>query len=444
MQLTSSGAAVAGGRVPPAGGRERTRPIDRYARVVIDLARFRADAAAWLAANADRRAGDDNPAALFRDHGDDDAYLAEARSWQARLHDAGWTGISWPVEYGGRGLTQMHEIAWRVCAAGYDLPTEVFGIGLGMAGPTVLAWGTEEQKQRWLRPMLRGDDIWCQMFSEPNAGSDVAGVRTRAVHDDGGWVINGQKTWTSGAHYCRWGLLLARSDAGVPKHRGLTYFVVDMSAPGVEVRPLRQMTGGSNFTEVFFDDVRIPDADVLAAPGMGWNVAVTTLMAERTSIGAVGGLASGTAVPAICRLLGEVALATGANPASDPVLRDRIADIAIRARVVEAHAGRIVAKLERGELPTAEGSVAKLLLTDLLERIATFGLDAQGPSGMLAGDDAVSNGEWAQAFLGSPGMRIAGGTDQIMRTIIGERVLGLPREPRVDADVPFEDIPSGR
>jgi alkylation response protein AidB-like acyl-CoA dehydrogenase len=406
---------------------------------VTDIEAFRAEARAWLGANATPRSGDENPAALFTEHSDEVAYVAEAKAWQQRLFDAGWAGITWPEEYGGRGLSQVHQIVWVQESARYDLPLEIFSIGLGMGGPTVLTWGTPEQKERWLRPMLRGEEIWCQMFSEPNAGSDVAAVQTRAVPDGDEWVVNGQKVWTSGAHYSKWGMLLARTDPDVPKHKGLTYFVIDMEQEGVEARPLRQMTGGANFTEVFLSGARVPADGLIGTPGMGWSVAITTLMNERTSIGALGGIAGGSGTTAVERLVSSIADRTGVDPAADETVRDRLAQIAIRARVLGYHSERIIAALAKGEIPTAEGSIAKLALTDLLERVANFGVDVQGPFGMLGGDDAL--GQWETAFLGYPGMRIAGGSDEIMRNIIGERVLDLPGEPRSDRDLPFREVP---
>jgi len=403
-----------------------------------DVERFRAAARAWLEEHAPRRSGDHNPAALFVEHDDEERHLAEARRWQARLADAGWVGITWPTEYGGRGLSPAHQVVWSQEAAAFDLPVDVFGIGLGMAAPTILAWGTDAQKERWLPPLLRGEEIWCQMFSEPDAGSDVAAVTTRAILQGDEWVVNGQKMWTSGAHYSRWGLLLTRSDPGVPKHAGLTYLVIDMHQPGVTVRPLRQMTGGTNFTEVFFDDARVPDGQRLGEPGAGWTVAITTLMNERTAIGAVGGLAGDAAAAALLRLFDDLESLAGTNPALDPSIRERLVDVAIRGRVLRYHSERIVSALAEGRVPTAEGSVAKLALTDLLARVATLGIDAQGALGMLAGADAI--GDWGDAFLGYPGLRVAGGTDEIMRNVIGERVLGLPREPSVDKDIPFREL----
>lgn len=397
----------------------------------MDIIEFTAAARAWLEANVPLRAGDDNPAAVFTEIEDEEAHLARARKFQALLCDHGWSGITWPEEYGGRDLTPLHQVAWVRASAPYDLPTGVFSIGIDMGGPTILAWGDDRQKRRWLPAMLRGDEIWCQLFSEPDAGSDVAAVQTRAERDGDEWVINGQKVWTSGAHYSKWGMLLARTDPAASKHEGLGYFVIDMDQPGVEVRPLRQMTGGANFNEVFFTDARVGADQAIGAPGMGWSVALTTLMNERTSIGGLGGLSGASGNAALQRLLREVEERTGTAPTAHPVDRMRLVDIAIRIRVLEYQAGRIIGKLARGEIPTAEGSVAKLMLTDLLDRIGNFGVDAPGALGMLDGDDAVADGQWALAFLGYSGVRIAGGTDEIMRNIIGERVLGLPREPRV-------------
>jgi len=407
---------------------------------MISVDDFRAEARGWLEAHVPRRSGDDNPAVLFTEHPDEAAYVAGSKAWQARLADAGYTGLTWPEEYGGRGLTPLHQIVWSQEAAQFDLPVGLFTIGIGMAGPTILTWGTEEQKTRWLRPMLRGEEVWCQLFSEPNAGSDLAGLQTRAVLDGDEWVINGQKVWTSGAQWSKWGMLLARSDPSVPKHQGITYFGIDMDQPGVEVRPLRQMTGGANFNEVYFTDARVPADGVIGSPGMGWSVGLTTLMNERTSIGALGGLAGLSGSDALIRLMGEITSRAGSNPTTDPVLRDRLAEIAVRTHVLQYHAGRIIAKLEKGEIPTAEGSVAKLALGALLDHVANFGIDSQGAHGMLAGEDALAAGQWALAFLGYPGLKIAGGTEEIMRNIIGERVLDLPREPRTDHGVPFAEV----
>ncbi|MFQ5948987.1 MAG: acyl-CoA dehydrogenase family protein, partial [Acidimicrobiia bacterium] len=235
-----------------------------------ELASFRREVRSWLEANAPLRSEDESPAVLFTEHDDEAGYVAEAKRWQAKLFDEGWAGLTWPEEYGGRGLSPLHQIIWSQEAARYAIPTGIFSIGIGMGGPTVMSWGTGAQKERWLRPLLRGDEIWCQLFSEPNAGSDVAAVQTRAVPDGDEWTVNGQKLWTSGAHYSQWGMLLARTDPDVPKHRGLTYFLIDMEQEGVEPRPLRQMTGGSDFNEVFFSDARVAADNVIGEPGGGW------------------------------------------------------------------------------------------------------------------------------------------------------------------------------
>lgn len=379
--------------------------------------------------------------ALFADHEDEDAYVAVAREWQAKLFDAGWSGLTWPQEYGGQGLGTAHQIIWSQEASQFALPTEIFGIGLGMAGPTIISWGTEEQKARWLPPMLRGEEIWCQLFSEPNAGSDVAAVQTRARRDGDEWVVSGQKVWTSGARYSRWGMLLARTDPSVPKHAGLTYFVIDMHQPGVEVRPLRQMTGGANFSEVFLSEARVPHHNAVGEVGNGWTVALTTLMHERMSIGAMAALNRGTVYRALQRLVAAVEKTTGHGPLADPRLRARLVDVYVRGEVLRFMSQRMIGKLTRGEIPSAEGSAAKIALSSLLARLAAFAVDAQGPYGQLAGDDAPEGGGWTLTFVGYPGMRIAGGTDEIMKNIIGERVLGLPGEPRPDKNLPFADLP---
>ena len=395
-----------------------------------ELAEFRGRARAWLEANATRRRQEGGAITLFGENGDGEGALATARFWQAKVFDAGWAGLTVPPEYGGAGLSPLYQIVWQQEAAHFALPVDVFGIGIGMGAPTLVAWGTEQQKGRWLRPMLRGDEIWCQLFSEPGAGSDVASLRTRATRDGGEWLVNGQKVWTSGAHYSRWGLLLARTDPAASKHRGLTYFIVDMNQPGVEVRPLRQMTGGSNFNEVFFVDARVPDENVIGGEGMGWSVAVTTLMNERLSIGAA--LLSAEGAFGSLRQLAQ-------RFVGDASLRDRLVDLYARGQVLRFMAQRIISTLVRGGLPTALGSAAKIGLSDVLTRFANLGIDVQGGAGLLAGPDAVDDGVWQLIFTGYPGMRIAGGTDEIMRNIIGERILALPAEPRLDKGLPWNE-----
>jgi len=405
-----------------------------------ELADFRAAARRWLTNNVAPRTVNAG-LRFFAEHPDEEAWLAKARADQALLFDGGWAGISWPTRYGGRELGPVHQIVFNEEAAGFDLDTDAFSIGIGMGGPTVMAWASEAQKEAWLPAMLRGDEIWCQLFSEPGAGSDVAGLTTRAVRDGDEWVINGQKVWTSGAHYSKWGMLLARTDPTVTKHQGLSYFVIDMDQPGVESRPLRQMTGGSNFNEVFFTDARVPHAATLGGEGMGWSVAMTTLMNERMSIGALGSLNRGSVFSALEQLFEEVAAMTGRRPTDDPVFADEWTATFIDAEVLRYTAQRMVSRLVRGEIPSAEGSAAKIALSRLAERLCNLAMAGQGAHGLLGQRSAPSDGDWALAFLGFPGLKVAGGTDEVMKNIIGERLLGLPREPRVDTTLPFADLP---
>ena len=259
-------------------------------------AEFRKEAHDWLSKHAKLRSDSSNMMSMFAEsEGGDNRGDAEwemvrrAQEWQKLKADSGWAGITWPKKFGGRGGNIMQQVIWGQEEAKFETPPNIFMIGIGMAGPTIQAHGTNEQKERYLKSMLRGEEVWCQLFSEPGAGSDLAGLRTKAVKDGNDWVVNGQKVWTSGAHYSQWGILVTRSDPNAHKHKGLTYFIVDMKSPGIEVRPIKQITGGANFNEVFFNDVRIPDENRLGAPGQGWSVAITTLMNERMSIGGGGG-----------------------------------------------------------------------------------------------------------------------------------------------------------
>jgi alkylation response protein AidB-like acyl-CoA dehydrogenase len=287
------------------------------------------------------------------------------------------------------------------------------------------------QKDRFLPPMLRGEEVWCQLFSEPGAGSDLAGLSTRAERDGDEWVVDGQKVWTSGADESDWGILLARTDPDRPKHKGITYFVVDMRTPGVEVRPLRQMTGASHFSEVFLTGVRIPHANIVGELHGGWGVAMTTLANERTFMGGTG---RRLGVPEL------VALAADRGRAGDPVVRQGLAAAHGRAEVQRYLGLRIRTLAAQGRPPDAQASIAKLSAAWHLKRTGELALAVQGPLGMLAGPDAPSDGEWQQSFLGAPAIRIAGGSDEVQRNVISERVLGLPVEPRVDKDVPFRAL----
>jgi alkylation response protein AidB-like acyl-CoA dehydrogenase len=354
-----------------------------------------------------------------------------ARARQALLYDAGFVGVTWPVEAGGRGGTPMRQAIVDQEMARLGLPALIGLIGIGMCGPTVIVHGSDDQKKRYLKRLLRADDVWCQLFSEPAAGSDLAGLRTRAVRDDdGGWRVNGQKVWTTHAQLADYGILLTRTDPDVPKHRGLTMFVVDMTAPGVTVRPLRQMSGGADFNEVFFDDVVIPDAERLGDVGDGWRVALTTLMSERLSLGG-GGTGIGVSPEAVARHVAEHLDAL--SPDRQALARQEFGRAYVTALGTRYTGYRQLSKLSRGDLPGPEASAGKLAGTRTARDLADLAV-------RVLGDDArVAGSLWQDLQAGLPGMAIAGGTDQVLRNIIGERVLGLPAEPRADKGVTFTE-----
>jgi alkylation response protein AidB-like acyl-CoA dehydrogenase len=392
---------------------------------------FRDRAHAWLARAAPEHGWMKNEAGRRRVS--DASDVARAKECQRLLYENGFAGISWPAEYGGQSLGLREQIAFNVASLQYDLPLSLYTIGLGMCGPTILAVGTEEQKQRYVPPMLTGEEVWCQLFSEPGAGSDVAGLSTRAVLDGEDWVVNGQKIWTSGAHNSDYGILIARTDPDMPKHRGITMFIVDLRSPGVTLRPIHQIDGGAHFNEVFFDDVRIPQANVLGGVGMGWQAATTTLANERVSLGAVRAMDD---VPSADSLIGR---ARDLGRASDPALRQELAQLWIAERLVGLLGSRITSAILRGATPGPEGSVAKLVRTDHARASARLGAGLAGPSA-TAWPPGSAAGRWAQTLLYVPSLSIAGGTDEVLRNIIGERVLGLPKEPQVDRDVPFREL----
>jgi alkylation response protein AidB-like acyl-CoA dehydrogenase len=355
------------------------------------------------------------------------ADLAAARAWRQQYFDAGFGWITGPATYGGRELPASYERLWQTLQAQYDTPAQApFGIGLGMVAPTILAHATDPVKERYLRSLYRADIVACQLFSEPAAGSDLASLQTRAVKDGDEWIVNGQKVWTSGAQYSDIGEIICRTDPDAPKHKGLTGFVVDMHAPGVEVRPLRQMTGGASFNEVFFTDVRVPDDHRLGDVNQGWTVALTTLMNERAAIGG-GGVGSGTTSSS---RLAELLQHFGKN--GDPILRQQLAQIFIHHQVAKYTNLRAMEKIKAGELPGPEMSIAKLSLTNNLSRIGDFLSLALGPR-LVADTGEWGTYAWGELLLGVPGIRVAGGTDEVMKNIIGERVLGLPKDPPVEA-----------
>jgi alkylation response protein AidB-like acyl-CoA dehydrogenase len=399
-----------------------------------EIAAFRAECRAWLAANAAPRAGDAGTSitGVLGSDIDSDLALSRARAYQRRAAADGWAAISWPREHGGRDATFVEQVVFGDEASRFDVPDQVFRIGIMMGGPTVIAHGTEEQRARWLPPLLTGAEIWCQLFSEPGAGSDLAGLRTSAERDGDEWVINGQKVWSSGAHYSRWGMLLARTDPTVPKHQGITYFMLDMETPGIEVRPLRQMTGAAHFNEVFFTEVRVPDTDRLGAIHDGWRVAQTTLLNERAAIAELIGAVN----PAFgLAELARTASAEGRAGIDDPRVRQRLADAYTQGEILRYVGLRIVSAFSRGTLPGPEASVAKLAMAEMLRSTSTLALALLGPAA------TASPSPWVTGFLAAPAVRIAGGSDEIQRNIIGERVLGLPKEPGPPRDTPFRDLP---
>jgi alkylation response protein AidB-like acyl-CoA dehydrogenase len=394
---------------------------------------FAEEATAFLEANAEPKPaekyvfgeGDDDVSVLPEQTPEEEAVeVAEAKAWAQKVFDAGFGWITGPEQYGGRGLPGSYQRVYSSIESKYATPTQApRGIGLGMVAPTILAHATDVAKERYLRSLWRGDIIACQLFSEPGAGSDLASLQTRAVRDGDEWIINGQKVWTSGAQYSDIGEIICRTDPDLPKHKGLTGFIVDMHAKGVEVRPLRQMTGGASFNEVFFTDVRVPEDHLLGDVNGGWTVALTTLMNERASIGGGGGGAGGSG--AMQRLID---LATHLGADKDPLVRQKIANTWINLQVAKYTNERALAKIRSGELPGPELSIAKLSLTENLRRMADLSAAILGER-LIADSGEWGTYAWGTFMLGVPGLRVAGGTDEVMHNIIGERVLGLPKEP---------------
>ena len=368
-------------------------------------AAFATEIRAWLAANLE----------LPPSFASLDEEIAWGREWQARLAADRWIGIHWPFEYGGRGASPMQVALYNMEYARSRALQPVNRVGINLAGPTLLAHGTDVQKSRWLPTILDAREIWCQLFSEPGAGSDLASLTTRATPADGGWLLSGQKVWTSYAQYARWGIALVRTDPDAPKHRGISYVVVDMEASGIEIRPLVQITGEAEFNEVFFDDVFVPEDHLVGGLNEGWAVANTTLAHER-----------GTAFPFKEQVVHEVyldelyALAAARGGLDDVEVSDALAQSFVELRVLRLHNWRTLSRLERGVAPGPESSVTKLAWTDMTQHMANAAL------GVL-GEDAPLAGKWSRQWLWSQAASIAGGTSEVQRTIIGDRILGLPR-----------------
>lgn len=407
-------------------------------------AAFRSEVRAWIDANAPKHLEDQLKRANFGDIGvTSEDPMAACKAWQKKKADAGWACLHWPTEYGGGNRTPMERVIWNQEEGLYRALSGPFTIGQGMCGPTVMAWADEEAKRRLLPPLSSGEEVWCQLFSEPASGSDLAGLRTRAVGADDGsgdWIINGQKIWTSGAQHSDWGLLIARTDPDVPKHKGLTMFYLSMHTPGVEVRPIKQANGQSSFNEVYFTDVRIPDAQRLGAVGQGWEVSLTTLMNERLSIGS--GMSTG--FPMLLSMCMDLEI-DGKPAVHDSNVRSKLAQFAVREMGLKYTGMRAITALSKGETPGPENSIGKLVAGATMQDLAMFALDLQGESGVIWEKDSPNGGRFQSILMRSPATRIEGGSDEILRNIIGERVLGLPGDIRVDKSVAFKDIPtSGR
>jgi len=393
---------------------------------------YRATVREWLADHAPRH--------TVPRRAPEDERLAIARAWQACKAAAGYARVSWPREWGGTGGTAIQQVIFAEEEARYGVPSGFFGIGLGMCIPTLMRFADATAQQRFAGPALRGERIWCQLFSEPGAGSDLAAVRTRAVWHDDSWLVNGQKVWTTGAHYSDYGLLLARTDVNAPKHTGLTMFWIDMKTPGVEVRPIHQMSGGSDFNEVYLTDARVPDSQRLGDVGAGWKVSLVTLMNERVE----GGKDRGPTTEQILALARSIPRGT-ASVLDDPAFRQKLAMWYVQAEGLRFTRLRTLTALSRGQTPGPESSIGKLVAANRLQDLTNELIECQDQFGIL--DDAAHaalGGSLHCDYLYAPGLRIAGGTDEILKNIIAERVLGLPGDIRVDKSVAFKDLPTGR
>jgi alkylation response protein AidB-like acyl-CoA dehydrogenase len=370
---------------------------------------FREELRSWLAAN---------PPAPEPTEGGEDAHYAWRRDWQRRLYDAGWAAPSWPAEYGGRGATLTQSAIYFEEIGRARVPMAANVLGLLLGGPTLMVWGTDEQKERYLPPILSAEEIWCQGFSEPDAGSDLASLKTRAVKDParpGEWVVTGQKVWTSAAQYSKWCMLVARTDADAPKHKGLTYFLMDMEQAAVQVRPLRQITGEAEFNELFIEEARIPSENVVGGEGNGWKVALTTLMNERAGLG--------FALQVRLRQLLDDLIAAAAEQGllQNPLYGDALAELHVRCESIRLLAWKGLTDVERYGQPGPEGSLVKWLWSDTNQRLTQLAADIIGPRALTAGTS------WSYELLRARGNTIEGGTTEVLKNIVAERVLGLPR-----------------
>jgi alkylation response protein AidB-like acyl-CoA dehydrogenase len=392
-----------------------------------DQAAYRAQVRRWLDDHRSEAPVLSGPDALK----DEDEIVVARRAWQGKLAEAGLAGVTWPKEYGGQGLGPIEQVIVGQEIGRAKVPGILDTIGVGMLGPTIIAHGTDEQKSRYLGPMLHGDEVWCQLFSEPAAGSDLAGIQARArQQDDGSWRLSGQKVWTTNAQFASYGLLLARTDADVPKHKGLTMFIVPIDAPGVTVRGLRQISGEAEFNEVFFDDVALDGDAVVGGVGNGWGTALTTLMFERATIG-LGSEGLGYNSNRFA-----TALAADEHARRDPEVRRQLGEIASELMAVRFTGYRTLSALSKGQIPGPEAGLAKITIVNGAIRAGDLIADVLGP-------DALDEGsEWAYMISFLPGLKSAGGTEEILRNTVGERVLGLPPAPRLDKGIPFSELRS--
>ncbi|MCE2735431.1 MAG: acyl-CoA dehydrogenase family protein [Ilumatobacteraceae bacterium] len=407
----------------------------------ITIEEFEKEARAFLEANAEKRPvekafvwgeGSDN---FYRekDREQEAQNAEEAKKWRQKKFDAGFGWITGPKEYGGRELPPSYDRLYSQMEATYRVADQsAFAISLGMVTPTILDHGSQEARDMYVRKLWRGEMIASQLFSEPGAGSDLASLTTKAVKDGDEWVITGQKVWTTGAHYSDIGEIMTRTDWDLPKHKGLTAFIIDFKDPNVEVRPLKQMTGGASFNEIFFNEVRVKDNMRLGDVNNGWNVALTTLMNERASIGTNNSGDNNL-------LTRVIAMVKHYGLENDPLIRTELADIVINYRIANMNAARTTAKAKAGQLPGPEGSIGKMVLVNNQARLVKFLSHVLGPK-LIADSGEWGTYAWANFVLGTPGLRIAGGSDEVMRNIVGERVLGLPKEPGIDSRSPFKDI----
>ncbi len=390
-------------------------------------AAYRAQVRSWLEEHSSEAPKLQGPGALE----DEDEIVAARRVWQGRLAEGGLAGVTWPKEFGGQGLGPIEQVICNQEIGRARVPGILDAIGVGMLGPTIIAHGTDEQKLRYLGPMLHGDEVWCQMFSEPAAGSDLAAVQTRArLQDDGSWRLSGQKVWTTNAQFASYGLLLARTDADVPKHKGLTMFVVPMDAAGVTVRGLRQISGEAEFNEVFFDDVALDAGAVVGGVGSGWGTALTTLMYERVTIG-LGGEGFGYSSTRFAD-----AIAKDEHARRDSEVRHQLGEISSELIAVRFTGYRTLTALQKGQIPGPEAGLAKVTIVNGAIKAGDLIADVLGP------DALTENSEWSYMISFLPGLKSAGGTEEILRNTIGERVLGLAPEPRLDKGIPFSELRS--